>query len=65
MTILRYDGNQYVVLTWLVVENVPTVMCADVETGAVRRFSWLELSSLKVTEHDGYKVGAPLPFDKR
>ena len=59
MTILQYAGRQYVVLTWLVVENVPTIMCADTETGAIQRFSWLELSSLKVTEHDGYKLGRP------
>ena len=64
MTILQYKNQQYVVLTWEITEDSTCALCADCKTGAISSFGWEKLNQAKVIEHDGYKVGIPLPFIK-
>ena len=65
MTILQYDEKQYVVLTWGIAEDYTCAVCTDCATGEILSLSWPDLRKAKVIEHNGYKVGTPLPFDKR
>lgn len=65
MTILQYDEKQYVVLTWEITEDRTCAICADCKTGEILSFAWPDPRKAKVIEHDGYKIGTPLPFDKR
>ena len=65
MTILQYEKQHYVVLTWEMTEESTCALCADCKTGNISSFGWAALKRAKIIEHDGYKVGTPLPFDKR
>lgn len=65
MTILQCDEKQYVVLTWEITEESTRVICTDHKTGAITSLGWSEIRKAKVIEHNGYKVGTPLSFDKR
>ena len=65
MTILQYKEQHYIVLTWEITEESTCALCTNCKTGAISRFGGEKLNQAKIIEHDGYKVGIPLLFDKR